>query len=87
MAERIYSSVGEMFSELAPDITEFLESKDLFWSRIRENSITDEELDKHQALMEEMGIFSKESAVSRAIQIMKSARKTSLPTPFNIRIK
>lgn len=87
MAERIYGSVGELFSDLAPDLCDFLNGEDLFWSRVRDNIITDEELDKHQALMEEMGIFSNESAVARAIQIMKSARKSHLPTPLNLRIK
>lgn len=87
MKEKLYTSVEEMFGELDSEILEFLNSKDLFWVSIKNNTITDDELDKHEALLSELGIFTKESVVARAIQLIKIARKHSLPTPININQK
>lgn len=83
MKERLYSSVEELFRDLAPDILEFLDSDDPFWRQVKDNSITDMELDGHQALMEQLGMFDKSSAVAKAVQILKSSRKSSLPTPLS----
>lgn len=84
MRENIYSSVKEMFAVVSPDLLDFLESEDIFWKKVRDNSITDEELDGHQKILEELGMFTKESAVATAIQIIKSLRHSSLPTPLNL---
>lgn len=83
MAERIYGSVEELFKQVAPDLVEFLEIQDdFFWKQVRENTITDEELVGHTALMQELGMYYPDSAVAKAVQILKDSRKTSLPTPI-----
>ena len=87
MKERIYDSVEELFKDRAPELIKFLESNDVFWSKVKNNTITDLELDGHQSLMEELGIFSADSPVAKAIQTIKTARKSSLPTPINIELK
>lgn len=83
MAERIYSSVEELFTAVAPDLLEFLVEDDIFWKQVRENTITDEELIGHTALMQELGMYYPDSAVAQAVQIIKDSRKTTLPTPVN----
>ncbi len=79
----MYRSVSDLFIATAPDLLEFLDSDDPFWLQVKDNSITDAELDGHQALMEELGMFDQSSAVAKAVQILKSARKSTLPTPIN----
>lgn len=81
MSERIFASIGEMFKYLAPDLLEFFDYDDIFWNKVRENTITDEELDRYQSMMEELGIFNQESAVAKAIQILKSSRKNIIELP------
>jgi hypothetical protein len=83
MVERIYNSVEELFKEEAPDLLEFLPEDDIFWKQIRENTITDEELIGHTALMQELGMYYPDSAVAKAVQLLKDARRSSLPTPLS----
>ncbi len=83
MKEKLYASVEKLFKEQAPDLLEFLESDDPFWKQVKDNSITDAELDGHQMLMEELGMFDQKSAVAKAVQVIKEARKKNLPTPLS----
>lgn len=81
MKEKVFSSTQELFSARAPDLLEYLSSDDVFWSQIRDNSITDEDLLRHQAILDELGINYPSSAVAKAIQLLIDSRKNSLPTP------
>lgn len=83
MTERVYHSVEELFRNRAPDLLEFLGKDDLFWKRVSANTITDTELDGHQALIEELGMSPASSAVAKAIQILRDSRRTALPTPVD----
>lgn len=84
--ERIDKSVEELFKERAPELVIYLQSKDLFWSGIRNNSLTEEVLDQHQGLLEELGMSPEASDVARAIQVVRNLRQTELPTPTNLKI-
>lgn len=81
MTERMYSSVEELFKDVAPDLLELVTEDDPFWKQVRENTITDAELDGHTALLQELGMYYPDDAVAKAVQLLKDARKTSLPTP------
>jgi len=81
MKEIIFSSTEELFREMAPDLLEYLSSEDIFWTQVRDNSISDEDLLRHQALLNELGINFPTSAVAKAIQLLIDSRKSSLPTP------
>lgn len=83
MVERVYTSVTELFAEVAPDLLESLTENDPFWVQVRENTITDAELDGHTALMQELGMYYPDSAVAKAVQLLKDARRSSLPTPLS----
>jgi hypothetical protein len=84
--ERYDKSVEELFEQHAPELVVYLQNKDLFWSRIRNNSLTEIELDMHQGLLEELGMSSETSDVARAIQVVRKLRLTELPTPVNLKI-
>ena len=86
MTERLYGSVEELFRETAPELLEFLGADDPFWKGIKENTITDGELDGHQHLIEDLGMSPELSAVAKAVQILQDYRKTALPTPVNFRL-
>ena len=86
MTERIYYSTEELFRAMAPDLLPFLLATDSFWTGIRENSITDEELDGYQILAEDLGMSPEESAIAKAIQVVRDSRNTCLPTPVNLQI-
>jgi hypothetical protein len=82
--ERIYFSVEELFRAEAPDLLELITEDDLFWKQVRENTITDEELDGHMSLMQDLGMYYPDSGVAKAVQLLKDARKTCLPTPVKL---
>ena len=85
MTERIYGSVEELFKEVAPDLLEFIAIEDdYFWKQVRENTITDEELDGRRSNLEELGMYYPDSAIAKAIQLLKDSRKTSLPIPVTL---
>jgi len=84
--ERIDKSVEELFKERAPELVIYLQSKDLFWSGIKNNSLTEEVLNQHQGLLEELGMSPETSDVARAIQVVRKLRQTELPTPINLKI-
>ena len=86
MIERICGSTEELFREVAPDILEYLSEDDVFWKQVRENTITDQELDGHQELIEQLGMSPENSVVAKAVQIIRDHRRTSLPTPINLQI-
>jgi len=84
--ERCAKSMEELFEQHAPELVVYLQNKDLFWSGIRNNSLTEGELDMHQGLLEESGMSSETSDVVRAIQLVRKLRLTELPTPVNLKI-
>jgi hypothetical protein len=84
--ERFDKFVEELFEERAPDLVIYLQNKDPFWSGIRNNSLTEEVLDQHQSLLEELGMSPETSDIVKAIQTVKFLRRTVLPTPVNLKV-
>ena len=82
----MFGSTEELFREVAPDLLEFITEDDLVWKQIWENTITNEELDGHQVLMSQLGMYPENSAVAKAVQLIKDYRTTSLPTPIGLQI-
>lgn len=86
MTERLFGSTEELFRKVAPDLLEFINEDDLFWKQIWENTITDEELDGHQVLLDQLGMNPENSPVAKAVQLIKDYRTTLLPTPIGLQI-
>ena len=84
MVERFDKSVEELFQQQAPELVVYLQNKDLFWSGIRNNSFTEEELDQHQGRLEELGMSPENSDIAKAILTLRFLRRTVLPTPVNL---
>lgn len=77
----MYPSVEELFSNVAPDLLDYLHKGGLFWEQVRNNTITETELRGHQNLLEELGRTPNDSAVLKAIYEIRRLRQSVLPTP------
>lgn len=84
--ERFDKSVEELFEQHTPKLVAYLQNKDLFWSGIRNNSLTEEDLDRHQGVLEELGMSPEDSDIMKAIQTVRFLRRTVLPTPVNLKV-
>ena len=86
MQEREIGSIKDYFAVFAPELLEYLDSDDIFWKQIKNNTITDEELTGHEALLSELGMNRENSEVAKAVWLIREGRKNILPTPVRFKL-